>query len=270
MDEAQKQELIGELKDFYKELKSYKRQLYAKLSEAQKRYRKSLRERLVHKVGALKTLVIELTGKECIGRFGYTYDIWETGLTTHRVSDICDVALDCCIDATNEAIGKLEKTPLSELEPQEVSIKEPPKAFIAHKGQTNALGKLRDFLEALGVQYLIAEIEPSDGRLVEPQVTRTFADADFAIILATKGGVIDKKKGVDYMAMNVADELGRAREIFKNRTILLLETGLEPHTNISGIVHERFTAQSMDKAFIKIARELTSWGFIRAGTKQGV
>lgn len=141
----------------------------------------------------------------------------------------------------------------------------PPKAFIAHAGDSPALRKLKDFLEALGVQYLIAEVEPSDGRLVEPQVTQAYEHADFAIILATKGGVIDKKKGVNYMAMNVADELGRAREIFKNRIILLLETGVEPHTNISGIVYERFAPQSMDKAFIKIAKELKNWSFIKVG-----
>jgi len=141
----------------------------------------------------------------------------------------------------------------------------PPKAFIAHAGDSPALRKLKSFLEALGVQCLIAEVEPSDGRLVEPQVTRAYEHADFAIILATKVGVIDKKKGVYYMAMNVADELGRAREVFKNRIILLLETGVEPHTNISGIVYERFAPQSMDKAFIKIAKELRNWGFIRAG-----
>jgi len=140
-----------------------------------------------------------------------------------------------------------------------------PKAFIAHGGESPALRKLKSFLEALGVQYLIAEVEPSDGRLVEPQVTRAYEHADFAIILATKGGVIDKNKGVYYMAMNVADELGRGREVFKNRIILLLETGVEPHTNISGIVYERFAPQSMDKAFIKIAKELKNWGFIRAG-----
>jgi predicted nucleotide-binding protein len=145
------------------------------------------------------------------------------------------------------------------------TLTESPKAFIAHGGESPALRKLKSFLEALGVQYLIAEVEPSNGRLVEPQVTQAYEHADFAIILATKTGVIDKKKGINYMAMNVADELGRGREVFKNRIILLLETGVEPHTNISGIVYERFAPQSMDKAFIKIAKELKNWGFIRAG-----
>jgi predicted nucleotide-binding protein len=267
MNEAEKQKTIGELKAFYKELKSYKRLLdpERKLSEPQKRYRESLREKLVRKIGKLKETIIQLTGKQFYTQFGSPREFWAEGLSSSGYLPAILTSLGFCIDVTNEAIGKLESTPLDELEPQEVGIKEPPKAFIAHKGETKSLDKLKDFLDALGVQYLIAEVEPSDGRLVELQVTWTYKDADFAIILATKGGVVDKKKGVTYMAMNVADELGRAREVFKNRIILLLETGVEPHTNIGGIVHERFTPQSMDKAFIKITKELRNWGFIRAG-----
>lgn len=105
MNEAEKQKIIGELEDFYKELKSYKRLLNLKgrLSDKDR-----LREILVRKAGALKPIIIELTGKEYISRFGMAHNIWDVGLTAHRISDICDVALDYCIDAVNEAIGKLE------------------------------------------------------------------------------------------------------------------------------------------------------------------
>ncbi len=138
----------------------------------------------------------------------------------------------------------------------------PPKAFIAHEGMTGSLQKIKDLLDALGVKYLIAEIEPSDGRVIERQVQWTPGKADVAIILATKGKVINKDTGKPYMGMNVADELGRAREVFKNRIILLLQKGVEPHTNISGIVYEPFTPQNREKAFIKIIKELRNWGFI--------
>ncbi len=70
------------------------------------------------------------------------------------------------------------------------------------------------------------------------------------------------------MGMNVADELGRARKVFKNRIILLLQNGVKPHANIQELVHERFAPQSMDKAFTKIARELTGWGLIRASREE--
>jgi hypothetical protein len=133
---------------------------------------------------------------------------------------------------------------------------------------TSALQKVRNFLDALGIKYSIAEIEPSDGRLVEPQVQWSQGQADFAIILATKGKVVNKTSGKPYMGMNVADELGRAREVFKNRIILLLQKGVEPHTNVSGIVYEPFTPQNMEKAHIKIIKELRNWGFIKIGKSE--
>jgi len=105
MNEAEKQKIIGELEDFYKELKSYKRLLNLKGRLSDK---DTLRETLVRKAGALKPKIIELTGKEYISRFSIAYNIWDVGFTAHRISDICDVALDYCIDAINEAIGKLE------------------------------------------------------------------------------------------------------------------------------------------------------------------
>ena len=192
---------------------------------------------------------------------------WQAGMQRMRIAESLYqegylTNLKCIETALLSIIQKYE---ILGFETKSATSELPPKAFIAHEGETRALGKLKTFLDSLGVKYLIAEIEPSNGRLVEPQVTWTYGNADFAIILATKGGVIDKKKDVHYMGINVADELGRAREVFKNRIILLLETGVQPHTNISGIVYERFKPQSMDKAFIKIAKELRNWGFMRAG-----
>jgi hypothetical protein len=266
MNEGEKQKLIVELKDFYKELKSYKKQLDTEeeLSEPQKRYRESLRERLIRKVGTLKTVVIGLTGKEYITRLGQTFDMWEVGLTSHRISGICNVALDYCIDAANEAIGKLETAPLSELEPQGgVSVKEPPKAFIAHEGETPALISLKEFLEALGVKYFIAESEASGGKSIEKHVNWVEEQGDFAIILATKGKALDKQTGRYYMGLNVADELGTARQIYGNHIILLVQKGVQVHTNKREIVYGEFTSTNMQEAFIKIARELRNWGFIK-------
>jgi len=70
------------------------------------------------------------------------------------------------------------------------------------------------------------------------------------------------------MGLNVADELGRARQVFGSKIILLLQKGVEPHTNIREIVYENFTTTNMEKAFIKIAKELKNWGFIITGIKK--
>jgi len=140
-----------------------------------------------------------------------------------------------------------------------------PTAFIAHEGETENLKKLKDFLDALTIEYYIAEAEPSDGRSIEGQVNWNQLKADFAICLATKGKAINKETGEHYMGLNVADELGRAREIYKNKIILLVEDGVEVHTNTREIVHATFSNQSMDTAFIKIIKELSNWGFIQVG-----
>jgi len=147
----------------------------------------------------------------------------------------------------------------------------PPKAFIAHEGETQALSSLKKFLEALGINYFIAESEASGGKSVEKHVNWVEEQGDFAIILATKGKAIDKSTGRYYMGLNVADELGSARQIYGNHIILLVQKGVQVHTNKKEIVYGEFTSTNMQEAFIKIARELKNWGFIRAGkAKQGV
>jgi predicted nucleotide-binding protein len=220
-----------------------------------------VRQELVRKAGRYKDKIFKLTGKINYTQFGQIHEIWAEGL--RRGGNL--YALDFCIDATNEAIGKLEAEGESwgvEKVRTTKTRKEPLKAFIAHEGMTRALQKVKDFLDALGVKYLIAEIEPSDGRVVEGQVQWTQGKADFAVILATKGKIINKETGKPQMGLNVADELGRAREVFKNRIILLLQKGVEPHTNVSGIVYEPFTTQYMENVFKKIVKEIRNWGYI--------
>ena len=63
--------------------------------------------------------------------------------------------------------------------------------------------------------------------------------------------------------MNVAEELGRCRIKFPDKTILLLQSGVELPSNDSGIIYEHFTPQSMDRAFIKVAKELRAFGIIK-------
>lgn len=182
--------------------------------------------------------------------------------------------LNKIIPIVNKAIGKLEAEGKSwEVElpkkPEKVTkqlskdIAYKPKAFIAHEGETEALAKLTDFLIALRIEPVIAEKMPSDSNLVEPHVIANIHAGDVVIILATKGKAINKTSGKSYMGLNVADELGRAREAGK-KVILLLEKDVDPHTNISGIAYETFTPESMDKAFTKIARELTNWGYVKS------
>ncbi|MDD5039413.1 MAG: nucleotide-binding protein [Dehalococcoidales bacterium] len=234
-------------------------------------------------VGKFKPLITEIIGKEGAtvrpkdGHPEYTVDVWLTGLKSTYDKD-ADSSIDKCLDLITVAIGRLEDdirkgkrdTKTGESLARSVMFQsEPPKAFIAHEGETRALTMLKEFLEALGVQYFIAESKASNGRSIERQVDWTQSKADFAICLATKGKAINKKTGKHYMGLNVADELGRARQIYGKHIILLVQKGVEVHTNPREIVHETFTTTNMERAFIKITRELTNWGFITARTVTG-
>lgn len=240
---------------------------------------KELREHLMRKSGAYSNEIIKLSGKKHFFKGMIKYDMWEAAFNPRLQCQ--EIALEFCINNTIVAIGKLEaenkvkeektigrllfeepKKSVAKTSPKNI---EPPKAFIAHEGETRALTILKEFLEALGIQYYIAEVKASDGRSIEKQVDWTQSKADFAICLATKGKAINKKTGKHFMAPNIADELGRARVVFKNKVILLEQKGVEPHSNIKEIVHEKFTSSNMEKAFIKIAKELTNWGYITSG-----
>ena len=141
---------------------------------------------------------------------------------------------------------------------------EHPKVFIAHGGKSGALDKLCDFLTNLGVQPLVVEELPTKGMLVDDKVKKYQQEADCAIILATGGGIIEEKTGKQHPRLNVIDELARLRVVFPKKTILLLEQKIELPSNVSGIAYERFTRQSMDRAFIAIARELVEMKILKA------
>ena len=139
----------------------------------------------------------------------------------------------------------------------------PPKAFIAHGGDSPALSKLKKFLKALGVEPIVVEEQPSEGRSVAENIDLYSRQADCAVILATKGDV-DGKTGGFIPRGNVLIEIGKSQEIFKDRIIYLLQAGAKFPTNVSEKVWERFTTQCIDDAFIKVARELYKFGMLKA------
>ena len=148
----------------------------------------------------------------------------------------------------------------------DTSTKEPPKAFIAHGGRSGILDKLREFIEALGIKPIIVELSPTKGMSVDDKVNKYIKDADCGIVLATKGGIVDTTgiKPKQHPRLNVIDELERLRAVFPEKTILLVERGVDLPSNVSGLTHEPFVGQSMDRAFIAIARELVEFGILKA------
>lgn len=138
-----------------------------------------------------------------------------------------------------------------------------PKAFVAHGGESDALGKLEAFLSALGVEPLVVEGQPSEGRSVNENVEYYFNQSDCAIILATKGD-IDGKTGEFIPRGNISIEVGMCLQRLPNKTIYLLEEGAKFPSDISEKVWEPFTQDNMENAFIKVAKELRAFDLIRA------
>ena len=266
-------ELLSELESFYKGLRNYKnRQLKRqqdKFSEAQNRSLNAFRLELQREHGRLDEVISKYGG------IGYMSGFTRSGgpYMKHEVFSFILVSLDMdsnqlegldlAISLVNKAIGKLKSTPLAATELQDISVTEPPKAFIAHGGDSPALSKLKNFLEALGIEPIVVEEQPSEGRSVAENVDWYSRQADCAIILATKGDV-DSKTGGFIPRGNVLIEIGKSQEIFKDRIIYLLQAGAHLPTNVSEKVWGRFTTQCMDDAFIKVAIELYKFGLLKS------
>jgi len=172
-------------------------------------------------------------------------------------------ALDGCTSVVRLAIGKLKSLTPEIVETEGIGAKQGPKAFIAHGGESIARRKLCEFLDALEIVPVIAEKEPSENRSVNEQVDWCLVQSDCAIVLATKGD-IDGRTGNWIPRGNILIEIGKVQERFPRKTVYLLEEGATFPTNVSEKVWERFTHECMDRAFIKVAKELVAFGIIRA------
>ncbi len=143
-----------------------------------------------------------------------------------------------------------------------------PKAFIAHGGDSAALTKLKDFLCALGVDPLVVEDQASEDRSANENVEHYLSRAHCAIVLAAKGD-IDGKTGNFLPRGNVLVEAGRFQERFAGRVVYLLEEGATLPSNLREKVWGEFTQDNMERAFIKIVKELRAFGIIVARTPAG-
>jgi predicted nucleotide-binding protein len=166
-------------------------------------------------------------------------------------------------------IANLEKALLTILTKYEAlgkedsNVKESPKVFIAHGGETEARNKVHDYLMALGVQPLIIEEESVAGLTVNQQVEQYLNEADCAVIL----GTADDKELMDGKLnprRNEYIEIGKLQEKFPDRIIYLVEEGTSFPSDISEILCTRFTRDNMENAFVSIAIEFRAFGILKA------
>jgi predicted nucleotide-binding protein len=264
---SKRQLLVQELKEFYEQLRGYRDAVEESRTTrmdtgSRKRERQRIREELVRKSGKLKPIVIRLTGNQYGRQSNEVFDIWTQALGADPYPPDQRWSLGALMDNVNEAIGRLGAEPELDKLLKTTSSSESPKAFVAHGGESAARDKLDSFLRALGVTPIIVEEQPSEGRSIDRNVEYHLKQCDCAVILAAKGDV-DGRSGEFIPRGNILNEVGRCQEIFPNRTVYLLEEGVKFPTNIDEKVWERFTEESMDRAFIKLTKELRAFGLIR-------
>jgi predicted nucleotide-binding protein len=163
--------ILKALNKLYKDLKNYKN-LTEYLSENNPimghkiKERDKLREKLIRNTSILKKLIIELTGKQLMNQNMNTYDIWDEAFnpTSQLPTSLNRNAINFCIDATNEAIGKLKvaiKKGTRDKETGEL-IKESGNIDWTEKDVINAIS------EALNPNKLITENESPDATFQNP------------------------------------------------------------------------------------------------------
>ena len=224
----------------------------------------SLRQRLIREASALKPIVDRYGGvcafqPPLANYIIRNYDPFSGGLgTTLPPSGSVLIDLEKAMDLVDRAIGALEaeKGGLASHAPGPRPTKQ---AFIAHGGQSEALNKLCEFLDVLGVKPVVAERMPSEGRSVNENVEHWLAQCDCGVVLATGDDLVN---GCLQPRGNVNIEIGRFQERFAGRIIFLLEEGTAFPSNVSEKVWARFSDDRMDEAFLKVVRELKAFDII--------
>lgn len=223
--------------------------------------KEELREKLIRKSGALSSKIIELTGKQYLFQFMTKYDMWVAAFNPHMQRQ--RVALDFCIDATNEAIGKLQAEGESwnalnrQITPKGINVPQL-RTFISHGKKSDALSQLSEFLHTIGIEPLIVEEQPSLDKTVDDKVNHYLEQADFVIILATGD---DQVEGKLQPRQNVIHEIGLAQRAHPGKIIYLLEDNTEFPSNIKPKVHARFNRQNIEKTFTTIILEIKGMGY---------
>lgn len=271
VNEASKRELLTELEQFHNGLVGYKQLVLMpkerRLAVNLEAKFQTLRLVLERQYGSLKEVIEKYGSSTRVLLQGGNYEC-EAFTSAFRPTtfspEALEIVMDTAIAAVNTVIGYLQSPMLSE-DMATITTSAPPEAFIAHGGESPARKKLVNFLNALGITPIIVEEQPSEGRSKDKNVEHYLKQCDCAIILATRGDV-DGRTGEFIPRGNILNEVGRCQEILPNRTVYLLEEGVKFPTNIDEKVWGRFTEESeesMDKAFIKIAKELRAFGLIR-------
>ncbi|MCA1456977.1 nucleotide-binding protein [Bradyrhizobium sp. BRP22] len=126
---------------------------------------------------------------------------------------------------------------------------DPKKVFVSHGHDEKAKADVESFLENCGLKPIILADQPNAGRAILEKF-EAYGDVGFAIVLLTADDLGRAKSGFDTdmrprARQNVIMELGYfMAKLGRGRVCVLLQTGVEIPSNISGIVAIRYSDES--------------------------
>lgn len=127
--------------------------------------------------------------------------------------------------------------------------------FISHGGSHLYKDVDKYIYKNLGIETVILHERPNKGRTVIEKLEDEIENCDFAIIVLTAED--EQADGSIRGRQNVIHEIGFCQGYLgRDRVLVLKQKGVEPFTNISGIVYEEFIGDNIKSTFTKIQQEI--------------
>ena len=185
----------------------------------------------------------------------------------HPLYFIYRVKLDRIEAAARVVLNRLEKGRAPTLTKVSTSAgpERRPKVFISHGPPGSPLRKLKEFLEALGIEPIIVEEQPSEGRSVASNVEKYAGECATGIVLATRDRQVN---GEWEPNPGVLTEIGDLRKRFEGKIMYVVESGVKRSAMWSEHVYIEFENEQLDEAFIKLLKELKAAGLVRMSQRR--
>ncbi|MBC8492721.1 MAG: nucleotide-binding protein [Chloroflexi bacterium] len=134
--------------------------------------------------------------------------------------------------------------------------------FIAHGSNEVVRHRVKDFIaERCGLKPIILRELPSSGMTVIEKLEKYGRTADYAIMILTCDDIV--ADGEVRARQNVIQELGWFQGVLgRDRTAILLQSGVEWPSNITGIVYLEFTGNDVELIFEDLRKELEAAGLM--------
>jgi len=134
--------------------------------------------------------------------------------------------------------------------------------FIAHGSNEVVRHKVKDFIaERCGLNPIILRELPSGGMTLIEKLEKYGRTADYAIMILTCDDVA--ADGEVRARQNVIQELGWFQGVLgRDRTAILLQSGVERPSNMTGIVYLKFTGNDVELIFEDLRKELEATGLM--------